>query len=214
MTNLFTPTWLDRFTETDPVREFLIAGLTEPASSATRSTMMINHRGAPARHAGRREDIREGSVRDVRPNRPDLECAPPRAEAALNRASAPVPPVLLVDAEKLNPYRLLVDLHDHALGRSSSSHREEVLAELALAAAVVEWWSRWQPLTIHAAFLAGAGSAEVAAATGLDREEAVSRWREWAEAQTRLIIAGRPGVDVDEIRTINERLRREVDVWT
>jgi len=41
MTNPFTPTWLDRFTGADPVREFLTDGLTEPASSAIRSTLVI-----------------------------------------------------------------------------------------------------------------------------------------------------------------------------
>jgi hypothetical protein len=30
------------------------------------------------------------------------------------------------------------------------------LAELALATALTAWWSRWQPMTIHAALRAGA----------------------------------------------------------
>jgi len=51
-------------------------------------------------------------------------------------------PLRLADAERINPYRLLLDLRSHALGRSTCSDTEEVLAELALAAAVVAWWSR------------------------------------------------------------------------
>ena len=46
------------------------------------------------------------------------------------------------------------------------------LAELALAAAVMSWWSRWQPVTIHAALRTGADVADIAAATGLDPQ----RW--------------------------------------
>ncbi|MDT5040079.1 MAG: hypothetical protein QOE51_1064 [Actinoplanes sp.] len=38
------------------------------------------------------------------------------------------------------------------------------LTELALSAAVVAWWSRWQPIAMHRAFLAGVSLAEVATA--------------------------------------------------
>ena len=41
MTNEFTPTPLDRILGIDPVREFLRAGLTDPARAAIRSTMVI-----------------------------------------------------------------------------------------------------------------------------------------------------------------------------
>ncbi len=84
----------------------------------------------------------------------------------MNSAATSAPPVRFADAERINPYQLLLDLHDHALGRSAVPDRDEVLAELALAAAVVAWWSRWQPLTIHAALRAGAGLADIAAAIG------------------------------------------------
>jgi transposase-like protein len=80
------------------------------------------------------------------------------------------------------------------------------LSELALAAAVTAWWSRWQPTTIHTALRAGATVTDVAAATGLDETEVIRRWTRWTEVQTILIIAGRPCVDPDEVRTIRQRI--------
>ena len=132
----------------------------------------------------------------------------------MNDTGPSAPPVRFADAERLNPYQLLLDLHDHALGRSTDPAQEEVLAELALAAAVVAWWSRWQPLTIHTALRAGSGLADITAATGLDQHEVVRRWRTWTEVQTRLIIGGRPALDAEDVRTIGERLRQETDQWT
>ena len=122
-----------------------------------------------------------------------------------------VPPLRLADAERINPYQVLVDLHDHALGQPARSTREGALTELALAAAVVAWWSRWQPLTIHAALRSGADIVDIAAATGLDEEEVLRRWRRWTDVQTALMIGGRPGVDPVEVRTIRDRLGLETD---
>lgn len=56
------------------------------------------------------------------------------------------PPIRFVDAEKVNPFQVLLELHDHAIGRPATPSWHDVLAELALAAAVVSWWSRWQPI--------------------------------------------------------------------
>ncbi|MGI5180580.1 hypothetical protein ACQEVZ_30130 [Dactylosporangium sp. CA-152071] len=121
------------------------------------------------------------------------------------------PPIRFVDAEKVNPFQVLLELHDHAIGRPATPSRRDVLAELALAAAVVSWWSRWQPMSIHAALRAGADLADIAAATGLDPADVVRRWLRWTDVQTRLTIGERPAVDVEEVRTIRRRLRVEVD---
>jgi hypothetical protein len=80
------------------------------------------------------------------------------------------------------------------------------LTELALSAAVVAWWSRWQPIAMHRALLAGASLAEVAAATGLSEADAHERWSAWAEQQSQLVIAGRLGVEPEEVAAIRERL--------
>jgi hypothetical protein len=60
------------------------------------------------------------------------------------------PPMLLHDAKRLGPFRVLLDLHDHALFRSRSDEPDGALAEPALAAAAIDWWRRWQPIAIHA----------------------------------------------------------------
>lgn len=119
-------------------------------------------------------------------------------------------PTRFTDAEKINSFQLLTALHDHALVCSAEPRPDSTLVELALAAAVVAWWSRWQPTTIHAALRAGASVADVAAATGLDEAEVVRRWTRWTDVQTRLVIGGRLSVDPDEVRTIPARIRAEV----
>jgi hypothetical protein len=65
-------------------------------------------------------------------------------------------PTRFEEAEMLSPFQFLIDLHDHALSCSPDPAPDGALAELALAAAVTVWWSRWQPMTIHAALRAGA----------------------------------------------------------
>ena len=115
-------------------------------------------------------------------------------------------------AEKINPYQLLIDLHDHAIARSGQPSSTDLLAELALAAAVVTWWCRWQPAMIHAALRSGADLADIAAATGLDCAEVAGRWQRWAEVQTGTDIHGHPLLDPDEVRTIRHRIAKEVKI--
>jgi hypothetical protein len=120
------------------------------------------------------------------------------------------PPLTFAEAEQHNAYTLLTELHDHALtfdaeGRRPDDPRHH-LAELALSAAVVSWWSRWQPISMHRAFKNGASLAEVAAATGLTQAEAYLRWSRWAGTQSKLVIAGRRGVEPDEMAAIRARL--------
>ncbi|MFF0150620.1 hypothetical protein [Micromonospora sp. NPDC005203] len=116
------------------------------------------------------------------------------------------PPMRFTDAEKINPFQLLVDLHDHAVARTPESGRVAALTELALSAAVVSWWTRWQPSMIHAALQAGADLTDIAKATGLDAGEVVDRWRRWVDVQTRLDIGGCPSVDPVEVHAIERRL--------
>lgn len=120
-------------------------------------------------------------------------------------------PVRFADAEEINPFKLLLDLHDHAVTRTAASGPVGVLAELALSAAVVSWWTRWQPSMIHAALRAGADLTDIADATGLDTSEVVRWWQRWVNVQMRLDISGRPSVDPAEIRAIGRRLGPGVD---
>jgi hypothetical protein len=127
----------------------------------------------------------------------------------MNRA---VPPLTrFAEAEKINPYQILVDLHDHATGRPYPPSPNDALAELALAAAAVSWWSRWQPAMIHAALQTGADLADISAATGLDIDEIAHQWDRWAEVQTGVVVAGHQLLDPDEVRTIRVRVSAEVD---
>jgi hypothetical protein len=113
-------------------------------------------------------------------------------------------------AEKINPYQLLIDLYDQAITRPGQPSGTDVLAELALAAALVTWWRRRQPAMIHAALRAGADLADIAAATGLEPTEVVCRWQRWAEVQTCTDINGHPLLDPDEVRTLRQRIAKEV----
>ncbi|MBT8228602.1 MAG: hypothetical protein HKP61_17660 [Dactylosporangium sp.] len=117
-------------------------------------------------------------------------------------------PIRYADADRILMTELLTMLCDHLF--KDSPTREDSLAELAMAAAVVARCGRWQPLTIHAALRAGASLPEAAAATGLEPGEVVRRWRAWADVQSVLVIGGHPAVDPDEVRTIADRLDREI----
>ncbi len=122
-------------------------------------------------------------------------------------ADRPPAPVTFEEAEAINPFDLLTDLHDHAMalrldGKPPTFH----LTELALSAAVVAWWSRWQPISMHRAFLAGASLGEVAAAAGATETEVYGRWSDWAERQSNTVIARRAGVDANELAAIRGRL--------
>src|SRR5436305_14389999 len=91
------------------------------------------------------------------------------SEVPVYQAEAPGqrPPVTFTEAEAHNPFALLTELHDHAMAlRLHEKPPTFHLTELALSAAVVAWWSRWQPVAMHRAFLAGATLAEVEAAVG------------------------------------------------
>ena len=137
---------------------------------------------------------------------PEPPAAPTEAPAYQAEAPGQRPPVTFAEAEAHNPFALLTELHDHAMAlRLHEKPPEFHLTELALSAAVVAWWSRWQPLVMHRAFVAGASLAEVAAAAGVDEAEAYARWSGWASRQAAIFINDRPGVDPTEVAAIRSR---------
>lgn len=125
-------------------------------------------------------------------------------------------PRTFIDAESLNGYAVLTLLHDHAMRLNDSGERTDEadhhLTELALSAAVVSWWSRWQPISMHRALVAGSTLAEVAAAVGSTEDETYDRWSVWAEQQTRLWLRGAPhtGLDPAEATSVRTRLGHSV----
>lgn len=123
----------------------------------------------------------------------------------MNLARPTKPPVWFADSDEINPFQLLLDLHDHAVARMPSSGLDEFLTKLALSAAVVSRWTRCQPSTIHSALRAGADLTDIAKASDLDPSNVVRWWRRWADIQTRLDIGECPSMDPGEVRAIEPR---------
>lgn len=117
------------------------------------------------------------------------------------------PPLTFAEAEQRNPFALLGELRDHAMAlRVDEKPAEFHLTELALAAAVVAWWTRWQPIAMHRALVAGASLGEVARAAGVEEGEAYRRWNEWAARQSRSVVAGQVGVYPAEVAEVRSRM--------
>lgn len=125
-----------------------------------------------------------------------------------SQATESITPQTFAEAERRNPYALLRDLHEHALNLNAGRRPDAAyhLTELALSAAVVSWWSRWQPISMHRAFLGGASLSEVAAAVGTAEDEVYERWLDWAKEQSDSMITGRPGVDAKEVAEVRMML--------
>ena len=71
--------------------------------------------------------------------------------------------------------------------------------------ALAEWLTRWQPIAIHSAVLAGARIEEVGGALGGSLQEAFDRWHEWALRQRDFIIGGKPGITAEEYDVVARR---------
>jgi hypothetical protein len=87
-------------------------------------------------------------------------------------------------------------LHEH--------EPEHHLEELALMTAA-EWLTRWQPISLHRALLAGATPDQVAKAAGTSVPGMYEQWKQWADEQRHSLIAGRPGVTQEAYETIQAR---------
>jgi hypothetical protein len=119
------------------------------------------------------------------------------------------PPLTFEEAQSHNGYRLLMELHDHAvmgIGGHSEDSPEHHLTELALSAAAIHRWGSWQPLSMHRAFAAGANLAEVAAAAGTTEADVYRRWATWAGIQSQLRVGERPCLDPEVVAAVSRRL--------
>src|SRR5947207_11811235 len=86
---------------------------------------------------------------------PEHDVVPPEVPVYQAETPGQRPPVTFAEAEAHNPFALLAELHDHAMAlRIHEKPPDFHLTELALSAAVVAWWSRWQPIAMHRALLA------------------------------------------------------------
>lgn len=67
------------------------------------------------------------------------------------------------------------------------------------------WLTRWLPIAIHGAMLAGAKPEAVAGALGSSLQTAFERWHEWALRQRDFIVNGKPGISEDEYEAVQRR---------
>jgi hypothetical protein len=71
--------------------------------------------------------------------------------------------------------------------------------------ALAKWLTRWQPIAIHRAVLAGARMEAIAGALGNSLQVASDRWHEWASRQRDFIVNGKPGITEDEYEEVARR---------
>ena len=74
-------------------------------------------------------------------------------------------------------YRESAFLHEH--------EPEHHLEELALMTVAAEWLTRWQPISMHRALLAGATPDQVAEAAGTSVRNMHEQWKQWADGRRR-----------------------------
>jgi len=79
------------------------------------------------------------------------------------------------------------------------------LAELACMSALARWLTRWQPIAIHSAVLAGARMEAVAGALGNSLQVAFDHWHEWASQQRDFIVNGMAGIPEDDYEAVVQR---------
>jgi hypothetical protein len=69
-----------------------------------------------------------------------------------------------------------------------------------------EWLTRWQPISMHRALLAGATPVQLAEAAGMSVRGIYEQWQQWADGQRHSLIADRPGVTQEASEEIQARL--------
>jgi len=125
----------------------------------------------------------------------------------LKAAEAPAPerPVTFRAAENPGGFELAELWSDRTAWPVVERTAYDELAELACMSALAKWLTRWQPLAIHGAMLAGAKPAAVALALGGSVDEVDRVWHEWALRQRDFIIGGKPGITADEYQAVAQR---------
>jgi hypothetical protein len=118
-------------------------------------------------------------------------------------ADATSPRVLTwLQADRLRPHDVFERWRNHRSATLKLDEPEHHLEELALMTVAAEWLTRWQPITVHRAILAGASSAQVSAAAGMSIRDVYERWHNWADVQRHFMIGGQPGVTEEAYATV------------
>jgi hypothetical protein len=121
------------------------------------------------------------------------------------RSETPERPITFKAAEDLGAFELAQLWADRTAWPISERTAYDELAELATMSALAKWLTRWQPIAIHSAVLAGARMESIAGALGNSLQVAFDRWHEWASRQRDFIIRGKPGITEDEYKAVARR---------
>jgi hypothetical protein len=110
------------------------------------------------------------------------------------RPEAPEQPITFRAAEELGAFQLAELWADRTAWPIDRRTAYDELAELATMYALAKWLTRWQPIAIHSAVLAGARMEAIAGALGNSLEVAFDRWHDWATLHCDFIVGGKPGI--------------------
>ncbi len=114
-------------------------------------------------------------------------------------------PITFNAAEDLGAFDLAQLWADRTAWPLSGRTAYDELAELACMSALAKWLTRWQPIAIHSAVLAGATMEAIVGASGNSLQVAFDRWQEWALRQRDFIVGGQPGMTDDEYQAVARR---------
>jgi len=118
---------------------------------------------------------------------------------------APERPITFKAAEDLGAFELAQLWADRTAWPINERTAYDELAELACMSALAKWLTRWQPIAIHSAVLAGARMEAIAGALGDSLRVAFELWHEWAARQRDFIIGGEPSITEEEYRAAARR---------
>jgi len=117
-------------------------------------------------------------------------------------SDVPERPITFNAAQDLGAFELAELWADRSAWPVLDRTMYDELAELACMAALGQWLTRWLPIAIHGAMKADAEPAAVARACGLDVDAAYQRWNDWAVVQRDFIIAGKPGIGMEDYEAV------------
>ncbi len=109
------------------------------------------------------------------------------------------------DADQLSVYEAVSRWLNREPSFMHEDDPEHHLEELALMTMAAEWLTRWQPISMHRALLAGAMPEQVADAAGTTVRDVYEQWEQWAHEQRGSIVAGRPGVTQQAYEAVQAR---------
>jgi hypothetical protein len=121
------------------------------------------------------------------------------------RPEAPERPVTFRAAEDLGAFQLAELWADRVAWPVIERTPYDELAELAVMSALAKWLTRWQPIAIHSAVLAGARMESIAGALGNSLQVAFDRWNEWASHQREFLTDGKLGITEEEYEAVARR---------